>query len=275
MHLLFIEATFYPHITKLLHAGAEAAVKAAGGTFEVVEVPGALEIPLAIASSYGRRFDGYVALGTVIRGQTAHYDVVAQQSAAGLVQLGLREHLAIGNGILTVDTEAQALERADPAKRNKGKAKSKLLTPRYAARLLAVQGVYQYALNPSPLADFIPALLEDGGFLLEDEALHPRREATPIDAPLCRQLVAGAVHDEDALDALITAHLAENWRIERLDSVVLALLRVAVWEAKNALDVPTAVLVDEYVDIAKSYFHAKEPKFVHQVLDSIAKAIRN
>ena len=120
-HVLVVEGHFYDQLSDLLLAGATAALELAGATYEVVTVPGALEIPTAIAlADAADRYDAYVALGCVIRGETSHYDVVANESARGLMTLGLDRGCPIGNGILTVDTEAQARVRADPAGRDKG-----------------------------------------------------------------------------------------------------------------------------------------------------------
>jgi 6,7-dimethyl-8-ribityllumazine synthase len=118
--VLIAEARFYPHLNDLLLAGSRAAIEAAGHGHETVTVPGALELPAAIAlAANSGRFDAYVALGVVIRGETFHFEIVAQESARALMALTLRG-FAIGNGILTVENEAQALERADPAKGDKG-----------------------------------------------------------------------------------------------------------------------------------------------------------
>jgi 6,7-dimethyl-8-ribityllumazine synthase len=116
--ILIVEARFYGHLNDLLLAGAKAAL--AGHDVEVVTVPGALEIPgaVALAGETGR-YDAYVALGVVIRGETYHFEIVAGESARGLMALSL-DGLAIGNGILTVEDEAQALARADPAQKDKG-----------------------------------------------------------------------------------------------------------------------------------------------------------
>ena len=120
-HLLIVEARFYDHIQTMLRDGATAALAQAGATYETITVPGALEVPTAIAlADASERFDGYIALGCVIRGETSHYDIVAGESARGLVQLGMERGCPIGNGILTVDTEAQALVRADPKGKDKG-----------------------------------------------------------------------------------------------------------------------------------------------------------
>ena len=112
-HLLIVEARFYDEIADLLLAGATRALDAAGAGFEQVTVPGALEIPAAIrlALDHGR-YDGYVALGCVIRGETSHYDIVAGESARGLTDLAVQRGALIGNGILTTDTGAQARARA-------------------------------------------------------------------------------------------------------------------------------------------------------------------
>jgi 6,7-dimethyl-8-ribityllumazine synthase len=121
--VLLVEARFHAHINDLLLAGARAALEAAGAEATHLVVPGALEVPpaIAIAHASGRgRFDAYVALGCVIRGETTHYELVAGESCRGLMDLGARERLAIGNGILTVEDEAQAIARADPAQGDKG-----------------------------------------------------------------------------------------------------------------------------------------------------------
>lgn len=121
-HILIVEARFYEDITDELARGAVAVLEEIGATYERVAVPGALEIPAAvqIASTSARRFDGYVTLGCVIRGETSHYDTVCNESARGLQDLALRHGLAIGNGILTVETEAQAWARAKVAEMDKG-----------------------------------------------------------------------------------------------------------------------------------------------------------
>lgn len=119
-HILIAEARFYDHLNDLLIAGATAAIEAAGHTHELVTVPGALELPgaIALAAETGR-YDGFVALGVVIRGETFHFDVVSLESARGLMALTL-DGLAIGNGVLTVENEAQALARARPDELDKG-----------------------------------------------------------------------------------------------------------------------------------------------------------
>ena len=117
---LIVEARFYDHLNDLLVAGARAAIDAAGHVHETITVPGALEIPGAIAlAADSGRYDGFVALGVVIRGETYHFEIVAGESARGLIALSL-EGLAIGNGILTVENEAQALTRARPDEKDKG-----------------------------------------------------------------------------------------------------------------------------------------------------------
>jgi 6,7-dimethyl-8-ribityllumazine synthase len=118
--ILIVEARFYPHLNDLLMAGARSAIEAAGHKHETITVPGALELPAAIAlAARSGRFCAFVALGVVIRGETFHFEVVAQESARGLLALTL-DGFSIGNGILTVENEAQALVRADPAQGDKG-----------------------------------------------------------------------------------------------------------------------------------------------------------
>ena len=121
-HFLIVEARFYNEIVDAQVTGAIAALKANGASFERVSVPGALEIPgaIAIASNGHNHFDGYVALGCVIRGETSHYDTVCNESARGLMWLSIKGGLAIGNGIITVENEDQAWARADSGRKDKG-----------------------------------------------------------------------------------------------------------------------------------------------------------
>jgi 6,7-dimethyl-8-ribityllumazine synthase len=110
---LIVEARYYADISDALLKSATAELKAAGAEVEVLTVPGALEIPGAIAMVAGQGYDGFVALGCVIRGETTHYEIVSNESARGLMDLTVRERLAIGNGILTVEDEDQAWARTD------------------------------------------------------------------------------------------------------------------------------------------------------------------
>src|SRR5712691_6176111 len=123
-HILLVEAPYYTHIADQLREGAERALAAAGATHETISVPGAFEIPAAIGlvARASGRFDGFVALGCVIRGETTHYDHICSESARGLQDLAVRDGLAIGFGILTVENEAQALVRASPEGRDHGGA---------------------------------------------------------------------------------------------------------------------------------------------------------
>jgi 6,7-dimethyl-8-ribityllumazine synthase len=127
-HLLIIEARFYDDLADELLRGAVGAIERAGATYERVTVPGALEIPAALAmaleavESGSADFDGYVALGCVIRGETTHYDTVANESARALMDLAVDEALAVGNGILTVENDDQAWARARVHEQNKGGA---------------------------------------------------------------------------------------------------------------------------------------------------------
>ena len=118
--ILIAEARFYAHLNDLLLAGARAAIEAAGHSHETITLPGALELPAAISlAAESGDYDAFVAIGVVIRGETYHFEIVAGESARGLMALTL-DGLAIGNGILTVENEGQALVRADPAQADKG-----------------------------------------------------------------------------------------------------------------------------------------------------------
>jgi len=125
-HLLIIEARFYDDLADALLEGAKAALDEAGATYDVVTVPGALEIPAVISFAMdaiendGTEYDGFVALGTVIRGETYHFEIVANESSRGLTNLAIQESLAIGNGILTTENLDQAWARAKRSEGDKG-----------------------------------------------------------------------------------------------------------------------------------------------------------
>jgi 6,7-dimethyl-8-ribityllumazine synthase len=119
-HILIVEARFYDHLNDLLVEGARAAIEAAGHSHETITVPGALEVPGAIAlAADSEAYDAFVALGVVIRGETYHFEIVAGESARGIMALTM-DGLCIGNGILTTENEAQALTRARPSEGDKG-----------------------------------------------------------------------------------------------------------------------------------------------------------
>ena len=127
-HILIVEARFYDDLLDAMLKGTKRVLEKAHATYEIVTVPGALEIPGAIkfaheagnAGRLERRFDGYVAIGCVIRGETSHYDTVCQESARGLMDLTIQYDLAIGNGIITVENDDQAWARAKPEDQDKG-----------------------------------------------------------------------------------------------------------------------------------------------------------
>mgnify|MGYP003581066785 CR=1 FL=1 len=127
-HILIVEARFYDDLLDAMLKGAKLVLDKAHATYEIVTVPGALEIPGPIklahepgnAGRLERRFDGYVAIGCVIRGETSHYDTVCEESARGLMDLTIQYDLAIGNGIITVENEDQAWARAKPEDQDKG-----------------------------------------------------------------------------------------------------------------------------------------------------------
>ena len=121
MRFLIVEARFYSGIADELLRGAEAALTAAGAAFDRVTVPGSLEIPAAIAFALDSdTYDGFVALGCVIRGETTHYEIVSGESARALMDLTVFDRIALGNGILTVENEDQAWARARVTEQNKG-----------------------------------------------------------------------------------------------------------------------------------------------------------
>lgn len=133
-HFLIVEARFYDHLNDMLIAGAQAALEAEGHTHEVIAVPGALEVPGAISMAIeSNLYDGFVGIGVVIRGETYHFEIVSNESARGLMALSM-DGVAIGNGILTVENEEQALVRADKDQKDKGGESAKAAIAMLALR---------------------------------------------------------------------------------------------------------------------------------------------
>lgn len=135
--VLIIEARFYEDISDALAAGAIAAIEAAGATYERIVVPGALEIPGVIRMALSR-YDAFVALGCVIRGETTHYDIVSGESARGIMDLTIQHNVAIGNGIITVEDEDQAWARAKMDDLDKGGGAA-----RAALRMLEIKNQFR------------------------------------------------------------------------------------------------------------------------------------
>jgi 6,7-dimethyl-8-ribityllumazine synthase len=147
LRILIVEARFYSDLADALLEGATQALEAFGAEYDVVTVPGALEIPAAIAmaddaarNAAGVAYDGYVALGTVIRGETYHFEIVANESARGIMDLATRRNLAIGNGVLTTEDDAQAWARARASEGDKGGGAARACLDLVALRRRLVAG---------------------------------------------------------------------------------------------------------------------------------------
>ncbi len=134
--ILIIEARFYGHLADMGLEGAKAAIEAAGATYDVVTVPGCLEIPAALLFAKDH-YDGFVTLGCVIRGKTTHYEMVSNESFRGIYNIAHHNGLCVGNGIQTVENEAQAIERLHPEQMNKAGAAA-----RAALRLIEIKKQY-------------------------------------------------------------------------------------------------------------------------------------
>ena len=301
-HILIVEARFYDDMADALLDGATSALKEAGATYDVVTVPGALEIPAAIAMALdgadngGTEYDGFVALGMVIRGETYHFDIVANESSRALMDLAVSESLAIGNGILTVENDDAGLGARQEERRRQGRfcrprgadhdrpekqagrrtvsdipsdPPIKQANQRGAARLAAVQALYQMDVGGTGVLEIVA----------EYEAHRLGQELDgetylKADASWFRSIVSGVVRDQRLLDPLIGTALQDDWALSRLDSTVRAILRAGTFELLERKDVPVAVIVTEYVEIAKAFFEDDEPKLVNAVLDRIARTIR-
>ena len=280
------------------------ALKEAGVVFERVSVPGSLEVAPAIAMALdaaeraGKPYEGVVALGCVIRGETLHFEIVSQELARALIELSVARRVPIGNGILTVDTDAQAWARARPERGRQGRRRrargararrgSSAASPgvepmardaapkddrkanrRGAARLAAVQALYQMDIAGTGLNDIL-AEFERHWIGREVEGA----QYLPAEAAFFRDVVSGVVREQRSLDPLIDEALARGWPLKRIETILRAVLRAGAYELGHRNDVPARVVVSEYVDVANAFVDRDETGMVNAVLDQIARQFR-
>ena len=286
-HLLIVEARFYDEIADLLLAGATRALEAADATFDRVTVPGALEIPAAIRLALdGADYDAFVALGCVIRGETSHYDIVAGESARGLIELARAagradrqrhpDHRQRCPGARARRPRRQGQGRRCGARRAGAAAAQAVLsamTRRRAARFGAIQALYQAELTgrqiEAVIAEFQAHRLAD---LLEP--LEGNGPAPEVDRRGSRPSPAAPGGRRPELDPMIEATLAEGWSLERAGYLLRAFLRAGAFELAARPDVPVRVVINEYVELAHDFLSKDEAGFINAVLDRLAGQLR-
>ncbi len=302
---LIVEARFYDDIQDALLEGAVAELKAAGVGHDVITVPGALEIPAAIAIAIdagekgGKPYDAAIALGCVIRGETIHFEIVSMESSRGLMDLAVAKKFPLGNGILTVNNEEQARARRGRAQQGRrcrargtgnaahqapsgegfgmmaeskskpAKGGDKKANRRGAARLAAVQALYQMDIAGAGINDIF-AEFESHWLGNEVEG----EKYLPAEAAFFRDVVSGVVRDQTKLDPLIDDALSKGWPLKRIDAILRAVLRAGAYELEHRKDVPGRVVVSEYVDVAHAFVESEETGMVNAVLDQIARQFR-
>ena len=237
-----------------------------------------------------------VALGCVIRGETIHFEIVSEQSARGLMDLSVARKIPLGNGILTVDTEAQAWARAkmdeadkggdaaraalamlaikrEPCQRRKAMSAAdkddRKANKRGAARLAAVQALYQMDIAGTGLNDI---LAEFERHRLGNEV--DGSQYLPAEAAFFRDIVTGTVREQRKLDPLIDAALNEGWPLKRIEALLRAVLRAGAYELDQKPDIPVRVVISEYVDVANAFVDRDETGMVNAVLDMLARKLR-
>jgi N utilization substance protein B len=244
------------------------------------------------AERRGRPYDGAVALGCVIRGETIHFEIVSIQSARGLMDFAIARRFPVGNGIITVDNEAQAWARARPEEGDKGgdaaraalamgaaQTRNSLMAMppkderkanrRGAARLAAVQALYQMDLAGTGLNEIF-AEFESHWLGREVEG----EKYLPAEAAFFRDVVEGVVREQRRLDPLIDNALAQGWPLKRIEALMRAVLRAGAYELDHRRDVPARVVVTEYVDVAGAFVDRDETGMVNAVLDQLARQMR-
>ena len=302
-HILIVAAPYQKLFVDLLVEGAMLTLDERA-TAERVDVPGALEIAPAIKSALrSGKFDGFVALGCIVRGDTTHYDTVCAESARGLTSLNLEE-ACIGNGILTVENEEQALQRADPEDQDKGgeaaaaalhllAVKRQFRKPpsdigfklesdsdgnsertagkkpqanlsRRVSRLRALQALFQMEATSDGI-EKVKREFESDWLSCEDIG-----KLAKLDKAYFRKIVETAVNEQKRIDKLIHTALKEGWPIDRIDPTLRALFRSAGAELvlKSA---PKGVIINEFVEITKAFYpDGKAASFVNGMLDQMA-----
>ena len=299
-HFLVVEARFYDDIADALLKGAVRALEASGVTYDVITVPGSLEIPAAIAMALdakGRRYDGVVALGCVIRGETIHFEIVSEQSARGLhgscdcaqgaarQRHPHRQYRSAGLGAR--ETGRSATRAAMPPEPRSPCSRSSAISPkahgderrrtrmqrkanrRGAARLAAVQALYQMDIAGTGLNDI---LAEFERHRLGNEV--DGSQYLPAESAFFRDIVTGTVREQRKLDPLIDAALNEGWPLKRIEALLRAVLRAGAYELDQKHDIPVRVVISEYVDVANAFVDRDETGMVNAVLDMLARKLR-
>ena len=267
-------------------------------------MPGALEIVPAIAIAVDaaekqkKPYDGVVALGCVIQGETFHFDIVAMQSARALMDFSVARRLPFGNGILTVDTEAQAWARARIERAGQGRRRRARGAGADRDQAAARQEVTSWPKRQHRTTDAAPTAAARRGLppcrrstrwiwrrrrcndiLAEFESHWLGREVEgeqylPAEAAFFRDVVGGVVAEQRRLDPMIDAALAKGWPLKRIETVLRAVLRAGAYELDRKPDVPARVVVSEYVDVANAFVDRDETGMVNAVLDQLARQLR-
>ncbi len=299
--ILIVEARYYDDLADALLTGAMVVLEKAGVEVERISVPGSLEIPgaIAIALEAARRkrrtYDGIVALGCVIRGDTIHFEIVSQEFGArpdGVVDAAraadrqrhhhrqhpvagfrARPHARDGQRRRRRPRRAGDGPRQTSACRQMSKARAateaKKANKRGAARLAAVQALYQMDLAGTGLNEILAEFESHwlGGDVEGAQYL-------PAEAAFFRDIVGGVVREQRRLDPQIDAALACGWPLKRIEAVLRAVLRAGTYELACRRDVPARVVMSEYVDVASAFVDRDETGMVNAVLDQLAREFR-
>ncbi len=295
-HLLLVRAPYYRGVIDGMTNGATHILREASATFEQLDVAGAFELPQAIriAMRGSQRFDGFIALGCVVRGETDHYEFLCRAAMEGMMQVALQFGLALGTGLLTCDTlaQAEARSRYRRSQQRRGGSRGRIVAdrcgasprrglmgrsprrPRTASRVAAVQALFQSEQaqdNPETVIDqFVRHRLGElpgtGGF---EDGRVPDAEV-----PLFARIVRAAVAQQDTIDRMLAEALPADWPLARIDPVLRALMRAGTAELAMADGPPAKVVINEYLDVARSFFTGAEPGMANAMLDRLARLLR-
>ena len=284
---LVVEARYYDGIGEMLLTGATRMLESAGAKWDVVNVPGALEIPAAIRMlAKGGAYAGAVALGCVIRGETYHFEIVAGESSRAIMDITVSGHAArrqrhpdgrkrsAGHRARRSGAGRQGRRRRARRDHAPSSAQARgacLMAARHrsAARLAAVQALYQMEVAGKGINEILAEFESHWiGGEIEGE------QYEEADLGLFRDIVKGVLADQVAIDRETDATLQQGWPLRRVEAVMRAVLRAAGYELRGRADVPARVVITEYVDVAAAFLGADEVGMINAVLDKLARKIR-
>ncbi len=297
--ILVLSAPYYRDVVDGMLHGARRVFADVDAKVEVAEVAGGFELPaaLAMALKLPGRWDGFLLLGCVVKGETDHYTFICDAICNGVMALSTAAAAPIGFGLLTVDSMDQAVARSRDDRMNKGgrgrpcgagadRARPWLGDrgmslrpkpagrPRTGARVAAVQALFQSEQTGESAETVAQQFIRHRIGAGDGDGAFDDGQVPLAHIPLFEAILKAAATHAEAADAEIRAHLQRDWTLERLDPVLRALLRAAAAELMSGREPPARVVINEYLDIVRGFLDEETSRFANGVLDAMAHTLR-